>query len=100
VTGAASGVGLELAKILYNRNATVYVAARSSTRVDTGIRAIHAAHPSSTGRLEPFVIDLADLETVKPAVTRFLVEKKLHVLVHNAGVMTPSAGSRTKHASS
>jgi len=97
VTGAASGVGLELAKILYSRNAT---ATRSSTRVDTGIKAIQAAHPSSKGRLESFVIDLADLETVKPAVTRFLEEKTLHVLVHNAGVMMPPAGGLTKHASS
>ena len=100
MTGAASGVGLELAKILYSRNATVYVAARSSIRVDTGIRAIQAAHPSSTGRLESFVIALADLETVKPAVTGFLEEKKLQVLVHNAGVIMPPAGSRIKHASS
>lgn len=83
MTGATSGIGLELAKILYSRNATVYVAARSSTRVDTGIRATQAAHPSSKGRLASFVIDLADLETVKPAATRFL--EKLHVLVHNAG---------------
>jgi NAD(P)-dependent dehydrogenase (short-subunit alcohol dehydrogenase family) len=99
VTEAASGVDLELARILYSRNATVYAAARSSTRVDTDIKAIQAAHPSSKGRLEPFVIDLADLETVKLAVTR-LLEKKLHMLVHNAGVMTPSAEGRTKHASS
>jgi retinol dehydrogenase-12 len=99
VTGAALGVDLELARILYSRNATVYVAARSSTRVDTGIKAIQAANPSSKGRLEAFVIDLADLETVKPAVTGFL-EKKLHVLVHNDGVMMPPARSRTKHASS
>jgi len=98
VAEAASGVDLELARILYSRNATVYVAARSSTFVDTGIKAIQAANPSSKGRLEAFVIGLADLETVKLAVTRFL--EKLHVLVHNAGAMTPSAGSRTKHASS
>lgn len=30
VTSATSGVGLELAKILYSRNATVYVCGRSS----------------------------------------------------------------------
>ena len=43
------------------------------------------------------VLDLADLSTVKPAVERFLaMEDRLHVLVHNAGVMMPAAGSKTK----
>lgn len=88
-----------MARISLIENHAVYVAARSPTCVDTGIKAIQAANPSSKGRLEAFVIGLADLETVKPAVTGFL-EKKLHVLVHNAGVMIPPAGSRTKHASS
>ncbi|KAF2805333.1 short-chain dehydrogenase [Mytilinidion resinicola] len=96
VTGSASGVGLELAKILYSRNATVYIGARSSSRVQTGFQAIQAAHPSSKGRLEAFVVDLADLESVKRAVDNFLKrEEKLHVLVHNAGVMMPPEGSKT-----
>ncbi|KAF2488864.1 short-chain dehydrogenase [Lophium mytilinum] len=96
VTGAASGVGLELAKILYSRNATVYIGARSSSRVQTGVQAIQAAHPSSKGRLEAFVVDLADLESVKRAVDNFLKqEERLHVVVHNAGVMMPPEGSKT-----
>jgi len=42
------------------------------------------------------VVDLADLTTVKPAVEKFLEkEEKLHVLVHNAGVMVPPEGSKT-----
>jgi retinol dehydrogenase-12 len=92
------GVDLELARILHSRNATVYVATRSSTHINTGIKAIQAANSSSKGRLEAFVIDLADLETVKLAVTGFW--EKLHVLVHNDGVMMPPVRSRTKHASS
>jgi NADP-dependent 3-hydroxy acid dehydrogenase YdfG len=64
--------------------------------VQTGIQAIQAAHPSSKGRLEAFVVDLADLTTLKPAVEKLLEkEQKLHVLVHNAGVMMPPEGSKT-----
>lgn len=43
------------------------------------------------------VVDLADLGTVKGAVDEFLGrEDRLDVLVHNAGVMTPPAGSKDK----
>ncbi len=97
ITGGASGVGLELGKMLYSHNGTVYVAARSVDRANVGIKAIETAHPNSKGILKPLAIDLADLSTVKPAVERFLAqETQLHVLVHNAGVMTPPAGSKTK----
>lgn len=71
--------------------------ARSSSRVEGGIKDIAAAHPSSKGRLGSFVVDLADLETIKPAVEEFLSkEQRLDVLVLNAGVMMPPAGSKSK----
>jgi len=97
VTGAASGVGFELAKILYSKNCTVYIGARSQSRANGAISAIKKALPSSRGKLEALVIDLADLTSIKPAVQGFLAkEGRLDVLVHNAGVMEPPAGSKTK----
>jgi retinol dehydrogenase-12 len=43
------------------------------------------------------VVDLADLQTVKPAVESFLArEHRLDVLVHNAAVMSPPSGSKDK----
>jgi len=106
VTGAASGVGFQLAKILYSKGATVYVAARSTTRCDEAIRKIEAQTKAENkggklkGRLEAMVIDLADLRTVKPATEVFLgKESRLDVLFHNAGVMTPPAGSKDKQVS-
>lgn len=43
------------------------------------------------------MIDLSDLATVKPAAEAFLAsESRLDVLVHNAAVMTPPAGSKDK----
>lgn len=99
VTGAASGVGFELAKILYIAGGTVYIAARSKSRCEGAIDKIktQTSCAKSAGKLESMVIDLADLRTVKGAVDEFLRrETRLDVLVHNAGVMTPPAGSKDK----
>lgn len=53
--------------------------------------------PKSTGTLVAMIIDLADLATIKPAVEAFLKqENRLNVLIHNAGIMEPPAGSKTK----
>jgi NAD(P)-dependent dehydrogenase (short-subunit alcohol dehydrogenase family) len=99
VTGAASGVGFELAKILFVAGGTVYLAARSTSRCEGAIEKIKTQTKSEKpkGRLESMVINLADLGTVKGAVDEFLKrETRLDVLVHNAGVMTPPAGSKDK----
>ncbi|KAI3558714.1 hypothetical protein CABS03_08325 [Colletotrichum abscissum] len=94
ITGGASGIGLELCKILYAANATIYIATRSSEKIAEAIKTIKALHPLSNGKLEPLVLDLADLTTVKPAVESFLAkESRLDVLIHNAGVMMPPQGS-------
>ncbi|KAK8004541.1 hypothetical protein PG989_004260 [Apiospora arundinis] len=86
VTGATSGVGKELARLLYSRNATVYLAARDES--DT-IQHIKQAGPRSAGTLAYLPLDLGDLRSVKAAAERFLAsETKLHVLFNNAGVMS------------
>ncbi|KAL9031274.1 MAG: hypothetical protein Q9196_000681 [Gyalolechia fulgens] len=96
VTGAASGVGFELARLLFSRGATVYIAARSKEKVDHAIKAISQT-TSSRAQLHPLLLDLADFSTIKTAVDRFLTkETRLDVLVHNAGLMTPPAGSKNK----
>ncbi|KAG0646559.1 Short-chain dehydrogenase reductase [Hyphodiscus hymeniophilus] len=99
VTGAASGVGFELAKILYGAGGTVYIAARSTSRCEGAIQKIknQAGNSKPVGRLESIVVDLADLASVKDAANEFLRrETRLDVLVHNAGVMMPPAGSKGK----
>jgi retinol dehydrogenase-12 len=97
VTGASAGVGKELARLLYSLHGTVYLAARSSERASAAISWIRAAHPDSKGRLEFLSLELADLESIKPAAQAFLAkEERLDVLFANAGVMVPPAGSTTK----
>lgn len=97
VTGASAGVGKELARLLYSRNATVYVAARSSEKATAAISWMQERHPSSQGTLHFLTLDLNDLEGIKPSVEEFLSkESRLDVLFNNAGVMVPPQGSTTK----
>ncbi|KAF4625942.1 hypothetical protein G7Y89_g12222 [Cudoniella acicularis] len=101
VTGAASGVGYETAKILYSAGATVYIGARSASRCKGAIVKIEAEtsalDASKKGRLESLIVDLADLATVKVGAGEFLArETRLDGLIHNAGVMEPPAGSKDK----
>lgn len=76
----------------------MYIAARSTTRCQGAIDRIkNQVKGGKVGRLESMVVDLADLATVKPAAQAFLEkEQRLDVLFHNAGVMTPPAGSKDK----
>ncbi|OAQ64726.1 short-chain dehydrogenase [Pochonia chlamydosporia 170] len=97
VTGGYTGLGKELTSILYRHNATIYVAGRSEDKAATAIADITAKNPESTGRLEFLHLDLSDLTTIKPAVDKFIAnEKRLDVLVNNAGVMMCPKGSKGK----
>ncbi|KAL1871067.1 short-chain alcohol dehydrogenase [Diaporthe australafricana] len=85
VTGATSGVGLELARILYSKHAKVYIAAREEGDVTTRIK---KEEPRSKGDIVFLPLDLNDLRSVKESAERFLAcETKLNVLFNNAGYM-------------
>lgn len=92
VTGANSGVGFELAKILYAANAKIYLAGRSEKRVLEAIQLIRDEIPLSQGTMVWLPLDLSDLASVKIAAEEFLgKEERLDVLWNNAGVMyTPT----------
>lgn len=96
ITGSTSGVGLELAKLLYGLNGTVYVAARSPEKIKEAIKTIKSQVRTKTGRVESLEVDLANLASIGQSARAFLaIEDRLDVLVHNAGLMTPPAGSKT-----
>ncbi|KAI1088004.1 NAD(P)-binding protein [Rostrohypoxylon terebratum] len=91
VTGGASGVGFEVSRILYEKNATVYIAARAEPKATNAINSIKKQCTGSHGKLEALVLDLASPNTIKPAVEGFLSkEQRLDILFNNAGVMGTS----------
>lgn len=78
-------MGLELARILYSKNAKVYIAARE---VGNAIATTKKAEPASKGELVFLHLDFADLNSVKAPAEQFLsAEKRLLVLFNNAGYM-------------
>jgi NAD(P)-dependent dehydrogenase (short-subunit alcohol dehydrogenase family) len=99
VTGATSGVGLELAKMLYAAGGTVYMMNRGdeakSLKLIEDIKALK--HGSSTvGALQYIPIDLADLSSVPSAVSAFTKSSsRLDVLFNNAGIASAPVGSKT-----
>ncbi|KAL6816424.1 hypothetical protein J3E69DRAFT_345417 [Trichoderma sp. SZMC 28015] len=93
VTGGSSGIGFELAKILYQKNAKVYIAARDEEKTRKAIDDIKASG-ASNGSLEFLLLKLDDLSSIKASADEFKAkESKLHVLWNNAGVSQPPAGS-------
>ncbi|KAL2156732.1 hypothetical protein VTH82DRAFT_1477 [Thermothelomyces myriococcoides] len=94
VTGSNTGVGKEVARILYSKNARVYATARSQEKGQNAIREIKESTPSSSGSLEFLSLDLSDLNNVREAARSFLKrEQRLDVLFNNAGVMTGGSAS-------
>lgn len=99
VTGGYAGVGEQLVKILYGKGAKVYVAGRNEEKARASMSRVEAEHKNTEGKGELvfLYLDLSDLATVKASAEEFLSkEKRLDVLVNNAGVMFPPAGSKGK----
>ncbi|KAL2008518.1 hypothetical protein VTN00DRAFT_6712 [Thermoascus crustaceus] len=96
VTGAASGIGFELAKMLYRKGGKVYIAGRSEKKARQAIKDIQSAVPEG-GSLEFLFLELDDLSSIKASVEAFKAkESKLDVLWNNAGVSQPPLGSVSK----
>jgi NAD(P)-dependent dehydrogenase (short-subunit alcohol dehydrogenase family) len=88
VTGANSGLGLVTARELARAGALVVLTARDQAKGESAREAIVADVPAA--KLEPRVLDLADLSSVREFATAVAVDHpSLDLLVNNAGVMMP-----------
>jgi retinol dehydrogenase-12 len=86
VTGSNTGIGYEVARILFSKNATVYMACRSQKKAESAMHRIREAVTVSNGGMIFLELDLADLNSVKAAANSFLLkEDRLDVLFNNAG---------------
>ncbi|EWC47939.1 hypothetical protein DRE_02821 [Drechslerella stenobrocha 248] len=89
VTGGNAGIGLETAKVLTQKNARVYIGARSDTKAQTAISTIQSQLPKNcTGTTHYLHLDHMNLSTISAGAQAFLAkETSLHGLILNAGIM-------------
>jgi protochlorophyllide reductase len=87
ITGASSGLGLESARALVARGATVVLGCRSRGRAEQARQSLLAA-AAAGGAVDLLDLDLADLAAVRRAATE-LADRygRLDLLINNAGVM-------------
>ncbi|KAH8818753.1 NAD(P)-binding protein [Flagelloscypha sp. PMI_526] len=94
VTGGNSGIGYHTVKALLEHNAKVYLAARSH---DKAMKAIEKLKNETNGKEAIFLqLDLGSLPQISRAAEEFRKkESQLHILINNAGVMTPPVEQTT-----
>ncbi|KAK1311742.1 hypothetical protein QJS10_CPA07g00247 [Acorus calamus] len=86
ITGGASGIGFETARVLALRGAHVIIAARN---LDSAMLTKQSIIKDSAGsRVEVLKLDLCSLKSVRAFVDEFLaLHLPLNILINNAGVM-------------
>lgn len=91
VTGSSSGIGLEAARLLASKNATVIIAVRNQVKGNSAVNKIKGQHKNANVHF--LELDLADLSSVR-SFAKIFKEKfnKLDLLINNAGVMMPPYG--------
>jgi dehydrogenase/reductase SDR family member 12 len=88
VTGAASGLGLAAARGFAQLGASVRALARSEERARDAVAMINQAVPGAAA--QPVACNLSSLKELREFSERFHAqERRLDVLVNNAGVMPP-----------
>ncbi|ALG13828.1 SDR family NAD(P)-dependent oxidoreductase [Kibdelosporangium phytohabitans] len=84
VTGGASGIGVDTARVLAGAGADVTIAVRN---VDAGRQAADRIHETNGAKVQVAQLDLADQASVRAFTAAW--EGPLHLLINNAGVMAP-----------
>jgi NAD(P)-dependent dehydrogenase (short-subunit alcohol dehydrogenase family) len=88
VTGSTSGIGLETARVLACKGATVILAARDRFKGRTAVTEIRTAFPKAAVFFRE--LDLADLASVRRFASDVASDyERLDLLINNAGVMVP-----------
>lgn len=86
VTGANTGLGLETARELAGKGASVVLAVRNVAKGEAAIASILADHPNADLVLQ--AIDLGSLDSVRSAALELRAKhQQIDLLINNAGVM-------------
>lgn len=82
ITGAASGIGLAIARAFARQGARVHILDRSEKDATAAAEEIGAAG----GQAQAHVCDVADAESVRSVFEAIFAEGRLDILVNNAGI--------------
>jgi len=87
VTGASSGIGLALCKLLVrDHGCYVYLGSRNPTKGEGCLKSIVAEIPAAAGKIEVLQLDVTDQASVEAAAASLKSKKvSLYALVNNAG---------------
>ncbi|KAL0375192.1 UNVERIFIED_CONTAM: Short-chain dehydrogenase B, chloroplastic [Sesamum radiatum] len=86
VTGGASGIGMETARVLALRNAHVVIAARNVEAANEVKQII--LKDNKNARVDVLKLDLSSLKSVKAFADAFIaLNLPLNILINNAGIM-------------
>ena len=93
VTGANRGLGLEVARALVSRGATVHCVCRNHERGMMAMDALREDAERGGGTVKTHAVDLSSLAQIRGFVERFASSgTRLHALVCNAGAMRHERG--------
>lgn len=93
VTGANTGIGLEIARALARKGARVLLACRDADKAAAAQADIGSGpERADTGFLP---LDLANIASVRDAAEKAAKEDRIDILVNNAGIMFPPLGHAT-----
>src|SRR5437763_10087633 len=87
VTGANTGVGFEIVRVLAARGARVLLGCREQTRAQDALGRIKRITPNADLAWLP--LDLGDLDSVRAAAEIAAKEPRIDALINNAGLMNP-----------
>jgi len=91
ITGGTGGLGLETARVLATRRATVVLAGRDPAKLEKASGGLIAAQPGAS--VQTAEVDLASLESVRKAAAELAARyPNIDLLINNAGVMMPPYG--------
>jgi NAD(P)-dependent dehydrogenase (short-subunit alcohol dehydrogenase family) len=87
VTGASSGIGIEIARAFHATGATVFVTVRNLAKGQAVVDEILAKDPSNKAPIYLIKMELDSLDSVREGANEILKKTdKLNIVVNNAGV--------------
>ncbi len=95
ITGASSGIGLEAAKVLSEKNGKIILPVRNLEKGNEAIRTIKQRFPDAD--VELMKLDISDLDSVREFANEFKKNhKRIDLLLNNAGIMWPPQRNLSK----